>query len=258
MNVAGKKLMNKPILNALVTLILSSTLLPWCQAQRRATKDAQKVQVELVSKYEKNTLFNVSPDGNLILLYGASTPKRDLKSGGVTEWETKRGEEYFDLLRVVEWASGRELGTIHVHTVPSAAHFTEGAKQVCYREGKENKLWDYVSGRLSACPTEPKRGAYRGSDQKYDSPDGKFMAEPSKEKVQEILMLTYVRGVVTIYKRSTGEKIGAVPHPTVREPYDWPLTGYVYSVAFTPDNQYLMTSYEHDTYIWRIKPTDRK
>lgn len=159
--------------------------------------------------------------------------------------------------RVVEWASGRELGSIHAHIVPSAARFTEGAKQVCYQEGNENKLWDYKSGQVRSCPTEPKQGAYRGSDQRYDSLDGKFVAEPSNETVREILLLTYVRGVVTIADRSSGEK-HVVLHPTVREPYDWPLTGYVYSVSFTPDNEHLITSYEHDAYIWRIKPTDKK
>ena len=245
--------MNKSILNALVVLIVSSAFLLPCHAQKPPAKGAERIQVELVSKYLKNTLFDVSQDGNLLLLYGASTPKKDVKLGGVTEWKPKRGEQYFDILSVVEWASGRELRSIHVHTAPGVARFIEGAKQVCYREENENKLWDYVSGRVSACTVEPKPGAYRGSGQKYHSPDGKFVAETSKEQVREILFLTYVRGVVTIYDHSTGEKFGAVPHPTVNEPYDWPLTGYVYSVAFTPDNQHLITSYENDTYIWRIR-----
>ena len=247
--------MKTAFMNTLVTLIALLTPLPSGNAHSQVAKDSQKIQFELVSKYKENTLFDVSSDGNLILLYGASTPKKDAKSGGVTVWNHKRGDEYFDILRVVEWASGRELGSIHIHKVPGAARFSEGAKQICYREEKENKLWDYISGRVSACPAEPKRAAYKGSDQKYDSPDGKFVAETSKETVREIILLTYVRGIVTIHNRNTGERIGSVLHPTVREPYDWPLTGYVYSVAFTPDNQHLITSYEGDTYIWRIKPT---
>lgn len=253
-----KKRMIKSMLYALVTLIVSSTFLLPCPAQNQPAKRAQRTQSELVSKYKKNTLFDVSPDGNLLLLYGASTPKKDVKLSGVTEWQHKRSEEYFDLLRVVEWASGRELGNIHVHVVPSAARFTDGTKKICYREENKNKLWDYMSGQESACAVEPKPGAYRGSGQKYESPDGKFVAETSKELVQEILFLTYVRGVVTIADHSTGEKLGRVLHPTVQEPYDWPLTGYIYSVAFTPDNQHLITSYENDTYIWRINPPNMK
>lgn len=248
--------MNKLMLYALVTLMVSSTCLVPCLAQNQPAKGGQRI--ELVSKYKKNTVFDVSTDGNLLLLYGASTPKKEVKSGAVTEWKHKRGEKQFDLLRVVEWASGRELGSIHVHIVPSAARFTEGAKQICYREEDKNKLWDYASGQVSACTVEPKKGAYSGSGQKYDSPDGKFVAETSKETVREVLFLTYVRGVVTISDKSKSEKIGAALHPTVREPYDWPLTGYVYSVAITPDNQHLITSYEHDTYVWRIKPTDKR
>lgn len=245
--------MNRPTLNALLLMALLTPVLS-CRVQGRPAQGTQKVQVELVSKYERSTLFDVSPDGSLVLLYGANTPTKEVKSGGVTEWGLKRGEEYFDMLRVVEWASGRELASIHLHTVPSAARFAGGAGQVCYREAKENRSWDYTSGRLSACPTEPKQEAYRGSGQKYGSPDGRFVAEPSKETVREILLLTYVRGVVTIRDRSTGEEMGAALHPTVREPYDWPLTGFVYSVAFTPDNRRLITSYEHDTFIWRVKP----
>ena len=242
-------------LNTIVTLIALLAFVPSCNARGQVSKDSQKRQFELVSKYKENTLFDVSTDGNLILLYGARTPTREAKSGGVTVWNHKRGDEDFDILRVVEWASGRELGSIHVHSVPGAARFTEGAKEICYQEENENKLWDYKSGRLSACRTVPTQAAYKGSDQKYDSPDGKFVAELSKETVREIILLTYVRGVVTILNRNTGERIGSVPHPTVREPYDWPLTGYIYSVAFTPDNQHLITSYEHDTYIWLIRPT---
>jgi hypothetical protein len=260
--------MKRDLLNALVLLIVFLTFLPLCQAQSQEAKDGQTVQFELVAKYKKNTLFDVSPDGNLVLLYGASTPKKDVKSGGVTEWKQKRGEKYLDILRVVEWASGRELGSLHVHAGPLAARFVGGSTQICYqiqepKKGselwdKKNILWDYASGQVSACLSEPNKGAYIGSDRKYESPEGKFVAETSKEKVREVLTLTYVRGVVTIFDKRKGEKIGAVQHPTVREPYDWPLTGYVYSVAITSDGKHLMTSYEGDTYIWHSKSTDGK
>jgi hypothetical protein len=251
--------MNRDILNALICLLFFSTPSFTCQAQE-VVNDTQKIQFELLTKYKKNTLFDVSLEGNLMLLYGAPTPKKDEKSGGITEWRPKRGEEYFDILRVVDWASGQELGTLHVHAVPLAARFIGGSKQVCYqiqepKKGsqlweKKNVLWDYASGQVSACLSEPKRGAYLGSDRKYESPHGKFAAETSKERVREVLTLEYVHGVVTIYDKSKGKKIGAVQHPTVREPYDWPLTGYVYSVAITADGKHLMTSYEGDTYIW--------
>ena len=245
--------MKNPLLKVLVALIASTTLLTSSHAQSPAANNSQKFQPELVSKYRKTTLFDVSPDGVLILVYGASTPKNK-KSGGVIEWGLKPGDKTFDILRVVEWASGRELGKVHAHTVPSAARFTEGGNRVCYLEGTENRLWDYKTGQITSCPTEPKRAAYRGSGQTYDSPDGRFVAEASKETVREIFLLTYVRGVVTVSDRNTGEPSGTAIHPTVREPYDWPLTGYVYSVAFTPDSQHLITSYENDTYVWRLKP----
>jgi WD40 repeat protein len=220
--------------------------------ENRLSSNGQQADVKLIAKYRQTTLFDVSSDGHLILLYGASTPRKDVKSGGMSQWEPKRGETYFDLLRVVEWESGRELSSIHVHKVPSAARFVEGATQICYRAQKDNNLWDYVSGHQSVCPNEPQNGAYRGSDKKYDSLDCKYVAETSKERVREVLLLLYVRGVVTIFDRESKEKVGVVLHPTIREPYDWPLAGYVYSVAFTPDNKYLVTSYEHDTYVWRI------
>jgi len=256
--------MNRHLLNALISLIIVSTFWPSCQAQAQSAKHTQRVQFELLTRYKKNTLFDVSPDGSLILLYGASTPKKDVKFGGVTEWKPKPGEEYLDMLRVVEWASGRELGRLHVHEVSLAARFVGGSKQVCYQIQqpkigselweKKNVSWHYTSGQVSACLSEPEKGAYIGSDQKYESPDRKFVAETSKEKVREILTLSYVRGVVTIYDKSKGEKISTVLHPTVREPYDWPLTGYIYSVAITSDGEYLLTSYEGDTYIWRSNP----
>ena len=250
--------MNNPLLKALATLMASTMLLTSCYAQSLVANDSQKFQPELVSKYRKTTLFDVSPDGVLILVYGASTPEKRKKSGGVTEWTQKQGDKIFDFLRVVEWESGREIGKIHAHIVPSAAHFTEGGDRVCYREGTENKLWHYRTGQISSCPAEPKRAAYRGSGQTYDSPDGRLVAEPSKETVREIFLLTYVRGVVTVSDRSTSEKNATVVHPTVREPYDWPLTGFVYSVGFTPDNQHLITSYESDTYVWRLNSLFKK
>jgi len=256
MNVAIRERMNNPLLKALATLIAATMLLTSGYAQSLAAINSPPVQPELVSKYRKTTLFDVSADGVVILVYGASTPKNK-KSGGVTVWSPKQGDKTFDMLRVVEWASGRELGKLHAHTVPSAARFTEGGNRVCYREGTENRLWDYATGQISTCSAEPKRTAYRGSSQTYDSPDGRFVAEPSKETVREVFLLTYVRGVVTVSDRNTGEPYATVVHPTVREAYDWPLTGYVYSVAFTPDNQHLITSYESDTYVWRLKPLIR-
>ena len=214
--------------------------------------EAQSRPVDLISIYKKNTLFDISPDGNLLLLYGASAPKKETKNNSVIEWKPKRGEDHFDMLRVVEWASGREVASIHVHDVPGAAHFTADGKQVCYQAQKEEKSWDYVSGQMSICTVDSEQSAYPGSGEKYVSPDGKFIAETSRENVRQVLLWTYVRGVVTIADRSTGEKF-TVPHPTVREPLDWPLTGYVYSVSLTPDNQHVITSYESDTYVWRIK-----
>lgn len=229
----------------LVTLLLVTGLIPSAGAQ------AQQGKVELISKFKHNTLMDISPDGSLLLLYGGSTPKKEVKAG-VVEWKMKRGDDHFDILRVVEWQSGRELAAIHAHRVPGAAHFTGDGKQVCYLAEKEKSLWDYTSGQTGTCTPDREQGAYRGSDQKYQSPDGKLMLETVKENVRQFLVWTYVRGVVTIANRSTGENL-TVPHPTVREPLDWPLTGYVYSAGFTPDNQHLITSYENDTYIWRLK-----
>lgn len=257
--------MNRDILSALISLLFLSTFSCPCQAQNQVPKDTPKIQFELVAKYKRNTLFDVSPEGNLILLYGASAPKKDEKSGGITEWRPKRGEEYFDMLRVVDWASGHELGSLHVHAIPQAARFIGGSKQICYQIQEPKKgsklwekkylLWDYASGQVTDSLSEPKKGAYIGSDRKYESPDGKFAAETSKETTREILTLKYVHGVVTIYDKNNGKMIGMVQHPTVREPYDWPLTGYIYSVAITSDGKYLMTSYEGDTYIWYSKST---
>jgi hypothetical protein len=259
---------NKPALSALLILLSFSAYPSSCQAQSQAARDKQKTQAELAAKYKKNTLYDISPDGSMMLMYGASTPKKEVKSGGVTEWLPQRGEEFFDMLRVVELATGRERGRVHVHVPPVAARFVGTTKQVCYQivqdnqETKQvetlNRLWDYTSGKLGVCPAPPEKGAYGGSEGKYDSTDGKLAAETSRETVREFLAWKYVRGVVTIYDRGTGERIGVVVHQTVREPYDWPLSGYVYSVAFSPDGKRLMTSYEEDTYIWDIKPLPGK
>ncbi|MFN2492306.1 MAG: hypothetical protein ABR501_05410 [Pyrinomonadaceae bacterium] len=251
-DVGVSKRMNKILLKILVTLIVSLTFFIPCPAQNRTSKKAQPAQIQLVSRYKKNTLVDISADGKLLLLYGASTPKKTLKPGGVQEWQPKRDEKYFDLLRIVEWASGRELAALHLHIVPNVARFTGDVNQICFREENKNRLWNYVSGKVTPCDFEPEKAAYRGSSQKYASPDGKLLGETSKKQVREILFLRYVRGVVNVANAATGEKLGEVLHPTVNEPYDWPLTGYVYSVGFTPDNRHLVTSYEDDTYVWRL------
>ena len=152
---------NHVITIAIITVLsVSLSAFPF---ENRLSSNGQQADVKLIAKYRQTTLFDVSSDGHLILLYGASTPRKDVKSGGMSQWEPKRGETYFDLLRVVEWESGRELSSIHVHKVPSAARFVEGATQICYRAQKDNNLWDYVSGHQSVCPNEPQNGAYRGS-----------------------------------------------------------------------------------------------
>jgi hypothetical protein len=106
-NVAMGGHMNRAIFNALATLLISSTLLPTCGAQERPAEVTGKIRTEPFARYTGNSPLDVSPDGRLLLFFGASTPYKEVKPSGVTEWKPKRGEQYSDMLRVVEWASGR-------------------------------------------------------------------------------------------------------------------------------------------------------
>lgn len=216
---------------------------------------------ELLVRFKDNNLFDISSDGRLLILYGVLTPKKGRFEKAV-EWKAKSGDKMFDNLRVVEWSNGKDLASIHVHTPPTAARvLSDGG--VCYRVNIEigdkktshqNIFWDYSVNKTSksTCSSEPVNKAYRGSNEKYESDAGRFVAVTTREKVKQFLLWSYVRGVVTVERKAGGQKVSIANHPTVKEPLDWPLTGYVYSVAFDKEGKHLITSYEGDTYVWKL------
>jgi hypothetical protein len=119
--------------------------------------------MKLVAEYKKNSLEDVSSDGQLLLFYQSGKPVRtfSLPLGG-GKGKTDQQESYNDVLRVVDRESGREIGRTGVRFYPSHEQFIPGTRQVFYSEpkpdpevGEEYKLWDPNSGRTQMCLDGP-------------------------------------------------------------------------------------------------------
>ncbi|CAN5124751.1 hypothetical protein BH20ACI2_BH20ACI2_24100 [soil metagenome] len=241
-------------ITAILLLFVAATSL--CLAQN---KGKVKAKIQLVARYHDNGFYDISPDSKLILLFGASTPIKEPKSDGLTEWKSKRSNVLSYALRVVEWETGRELGIVPsgvrgTSQRPPNALFIHGRNQVCIQDFKEVKLWDYVTREIVICSEMPKphQNILKSFYEAHDSPKSKYRAELSEKKTAELLVVRYIQGVITLFDEGTGEKIGIAVHPTAKRWAENPTAGTFYGVALTQDNKYLITFYGDDTFIWRI------
>ncbi|CDM64905.1 hypothetical protein PYK22_00900 [Pyrinomonas methylaliphatogenes] len=83
------------------------------------------------------------------------------------------------------------------------------------------------------------------------SPDGWVMAV-GYTRVRERLLWTEEQAEVVLYDLSSGEEVGRVAHPAIRQRRDDPFAARVNRIAFTPDGKYMLTS-TYDTRVWRIE-----
>jgi hypothetical protein len=229
-----------------------------CLAQSKPSTPKAKVNIQLVARYYNNGFFDISPDGKLLLLFGPSTPNRR-SSNGVAEWRPQKDDRFSEVLRVVEWETGGELGNVPSTkraylNRPHDAVFLGATNQVCFQDA-EAKLWDYMTGVIGSCPMFPKPYPYIPASfyEKRDSQNtGKYDAKDSIEKGADLLVIKYRRGVITIFDRASGEKVGEAVHPWEKWWAEYPTAGVIYGIALTQDNKYLLTFYADDTFIWRI------
>lgn len=226
---------------------------PLCQAQAIASKAHNKIKIQLVAKYKLNELYDISPDRKLFLFRGPSTPISEPNSGIRREWVPKKAERYMRVLRVVEWETGREFAKVDVEYLGFANFVDDNTNQVCFKE-RETTLWNYASGQKAKCELTPKSThyVYRGYFDKYDSPKSKYRVEASVKKATNFLFLAHVRGIITVFDRVTGEKLAVATHPTEKMWAENKSAGSFYGFAITSDENYLITYYASDTYIWQL------
>jgi WD40 repeat protein len=240
-------------------LFLTTASVSFCHAQKKSSNDKEQVKIQLVARYYNNGFFDISSDGKRLLLFGPSTPIKEPKSQGLTEWKPRRSERFTRSLRVVEWETGRELGIVTESTRgtwqrPNDALFVEGSNQVCFKD-KDIKLWDYITGRIDKCAGLPKPYHYIPEsfyEERVSENRGKYNAKDSIEKGANLLVVKYRRGVVTLFDRDTGEKVGQAIHPWEKWWAEYPTAGVIYGIALTRDNKYLLTFYADDTFLWQI------
>lgn len=245
--------MRKLFYSISILALVAYVFLQLCQAQTKDSKPHNKIELQLVAKYKLNELYDISSDGKLFLLYGPSTPVKDSKSKLRTEWKPKEDERYSKVLRVVEWETGRELAKVKVEYLHSAGFAGDNTSRVCFNES-ENKLWNYSSGHISKCDLtlKPAHYVYRGYFEKYDSPNSKYKVEASLKKSTNFLFLAHVRGVITIYDRSSNKKLGMASHPIEKLWAENISAGRFYGYAMTSDEKFLITYYGFDTYVWSL------
>jgi hypothetical protein len=150
-----------------VTLLLGVCTAVWqCGPPAMSVVDQAIKPVEnmkslkLAAEYKRNMLQEISGDGNLLLFYESSKPVRTytipLDGGKASANQPDRNT---DVLRVVERASGREVGRIGVGFFPEDIQFIPGTQRVFYKEPKHVngklewriKIWDLANGEAREC-----------------------------------------------------------------------------------------------------------
>jgi|GEM_PF-2134712 len=144
-----------------VVMILAVTLLCGCQPSSRATTSVtgkKEMTLKQAAEYQRNILQDISADGGLLLFYQTSTPTRSYTiplDGGRAR--ANQPPTAGDVLRVVERASGREVGRIKVEFFPESVQFIPGTQQVFYKEPTSDKqkylfkVWNFSIGEAKAC-----------------------------------------------------------------------------------------------------------
>ncbi len=120
----------------------------------------QTTSLKVISGFKNSKLQEISADGRLLLFYETNRPMRTytIRSDGSTH-TSKTGN---DVLRLVERASGRELGRIRVEFYPQDIQLIPGTQRVFYKEPKlvneklewRLKIWDVGSGEARECSNE--------------------------------------------------------------------------------------------------------
>lgn len=116
--------------------------------------------LKLVATYKRNSLQEISEDGNLLLFYESSKPVRTYTiplDGGRSS--ANQPDVETDVLRVVERASGREASRVRVGFFPGDVQFIPGTQRVFYTEPKHVgarlewriKIWDLANGEAREC-----------------------------------------------------------------------------------------------------------
>src|SRR5687767_11930839 len=140
-----------------VTLLLGTLL---AAVLGRAVNPDNQKSLTLVSQYKRNSLQDVSSDGNLLLFYETSKPVRTYTiplTGGKAS--ANQPDAKSDVLRIVERASGRELGRTGVGFFPTDVQFIPGSQRLFFKEpatvdGRLEwriKIWDPASGEAREC-----------------------------------------------------------------------------------------------------------
>lgn len=117
--------------------------------------------LKLAAEYKRNKLQEISGDGNLLLFYESNKPVRSytIPLDG-SKSSANQPDVNTDVLRVVERASGRELGRMRVGFFPQDVQLIPGTQSVFYKEPKQIgdklewriKIWDLANGEVRECP----------------------------------------------------------------------------------------------------------
>ena len=148
-----------------VTLLFGTLAAAWqcgsptMSVVNQAVKPVDTNSLKLASQYKRNNLQGISSDGNLLLFYESSKPVRTYTIQADGKGIANQPDTNTDVLRVVERASGRELGRMRVGFFPEDVQLIPGTQSVFYKEPKlvdgklewRIKIWDLTNGEAREC-----------------------------------------------------------------------------------------------------------
>ena len=151
--------------NVFLTLLLGTLAAVWqcgsptMSAVSQPVKPVDTESLKLASQYKRNKLEGISSDGNLLLFYETSKPVRTYTIQADGKVFANQPDTNTDVLRVIERASGRELGRIRVGFFPEDVQLIPGTQRVFYTEPKlvdgklewRIKIWDLANGEAREC-----------------------------------------------------------------------------------------------------------
>jgi hypothetical protein len=146
-----------------ITLLLGNLAAAWPFVSptmpEQAVRPVDSKSLKLVSQYKRNKFQEISSDGNLLLFYESSKFVRTYTLQANGKVIANQPNTNTDVLRVVERASGRELGRMRVGFFPQDVQLIPGTHRVFYKEPKlvdgklewRIKIWDLANGEAREC-----------------------------------------------------------------------------------------------------------
>jgi hypothetical protein len=153
-----------------------------------------KIQLIQVFEFQHNNLSDISADGKLLLFYQTKVPVRSYTLRPGKPIEPNQPEKFDDVLRVVDFATKREVAVVGVNFFPSDARFVPEIKLIFYKEPRKPrthsfKLWNYLERQVTECSS----GDFTG--------------------VGHVSFLNPADAIVTMFRDGIGHRVGKISLP---------------------------------------------